>query len=501
MLKNERNSLERIIREVAEELDIPDYAYEDAAIKYEDVSEHLSADDSALESYHPKIYVQGSFKLGTVIRPYGREDEYDIDLVCELELEKEAVTQKDLKNLVGNRIKLREDLKKILKSSRRCWILDYPAESEMPGFHMDVLPSIPNVESKPSGILLTDTELTRWQKSNPIAFAEWFKSCMEVILLERKTALAKSMKASIEDVPDWQVKTPLQRCVQILKRHRDIYFVGQLEDLKPVSIIITTLAAHAYRNEANIIDALNSIVNCMPEFIERKNGEWWVQNPVDKGENFADKWNEYPERRVAFIDWLKKVALDFSNLSNASTIEEGLNQINDSFGAHTIDSVRKKYGLKPRSLLPAIARIEPKIPALGDMTHVQSPVSQFQINLLPKSSVNVSANVYFKKRNGKSGRFLKKMNDGVLPKNVWLKFKAKTNVSESHSIRWQVTNTGNEAINSSQLRGDFYESEGDDNNVRWETTAYRGTHWVEAFVVTDDDICVARSGKVLIKIR
>ena len=232
MLINERTKLASILQTTADMLDIPDHVYEDATLKYEDVGEHLAAEESNLREYNPQVYVQGSFRLGTVVQPYGRGGEYDIDLVCQLEIKKESITQSDLKAKVGVQLKARDDLAKILESSRRCWILDYPAEAGMPTFHMDVLPAIPNVERQPTGILLTDTDLTRWQKSNPVAYAEWFKKRMEVIFRVKKAALAESMLASIEDVPDWRVKTPLQRCVQILKRHRDIYFEKKL-DVKP----------------------------------------------------------------------------------------------------------------------------------------------------------------------------------------------------------------------------------------------------------------------------
>jgi hypothetical protein len=63
--------------------------------------------------------------------------------------------------------------------------------------------------------------------------------------------LAEALKANIEDVPEWRVKTPLQRAVQLLKRHRDVYFAGDYEN-RPISIIITTLAAHAYKNQENV---------------------------------------------------------------------------------------------------------------------------------------------------------------------------------------------------------------------------------------------------------
>ena len=73
---------------------------------------------------------------------------------------------------------------------------------------------------------------------------------MEIEFNARREFLAESMQeARVEDVPEYQVKTPLQQGIQILKRHRDIMFVEDPDD-KPISIIITTLAAHAYNNES-----------------------------------------------------------------------------------------------------------------------------------------------------------------------------------------------------------------------------------------------------------
>jgi hypothetical protein len=37
--------------------------------------------------------------------------------------------------------------------------------------------------------------------------------------------------------------------------------------------------------------------------IENRHGTWWVSNPAQEEENFADKWNEHPERREAFLAW------------------------------------------------------------------------------------------------------------------------------------------------------------------------------------------------------
>ena len=182
-------------------------------------------------------------------------------------------------------------------------------------------PRYPNLERPPTGILLTDTELRAWQRSNPIRYADWFYDRMKVIFRERRAALAESLRMSIEEIPQWRVKTPLQRVVQLLKRHRDLYFQKDLDD-KPVSIIITTLAALAYKNQADLQNALLGVAKSMPKFIEQRNGRWWVPNPVDPDENFADKWNEKPKRREKFFAWIERVYEDFYGILQRGDIRE-----------------------------------------------------------------------------------------------------------------------------------------------------------------------------------
>lgn len=48
-------------------------------------------------------------------------------------------------------------------------------------------------------------------------------------------------RVHIEQIPEDDVKTPLQRVVQLLKRHRDVFYEGQPEH-RPSSIIVTGAA-------------------------------------------------------------------------------------------------------------------------------------------------------------------------------------------------------------------------------------------------------------------
>ena len=94
-----------IFDEIAKQLDISDSLFEDAEKKYQAVGEWLGEGTSPLAKYSPKIFPQGSFLLGTVTKPLGEKDEYDIDLVFEMILSKSQITQNELKNMVGDRLK------------------------------------------------------------------------------------------------------------------------------------------------------------------------------------------------------------------------------------------------------------------------------------------------------------------------------------------------------------------------------------------------------------
>jgi hypothetical protein len=479
--------LNKLLEKLGEELDIPDHIYEDAVLKFESVGEWLQAEDSCLLSYSPEIFPQGSFRLGTVVRPIDDYGEYDIDLVCQLKIDKQNVTQKELKEKVGIRLKEHPELRKMLQESRRCWRLDYPHQ-----FHMDVLPAIPNIERMPTGILLTDTDLRYWQKSNPKAYSEWFYERMkEMVTLQKEILLDNDIAyKGIEEVPEWKVRTPLQRAVQILKRHRDVYFAHDRENC-PVSIIITTLAAKAYGNQTSVLDAIIDLVQDMPNHIEIRDGKWWVENPVEPNENFADKWNEKPERREAFLRWLRSVQQDFHDAYRSPTIKKASSLLGNNLGLSDVRRAAKALGISDSDQASISRKTAPQVPPLGDEWHVlplPEPVRE-------RYKVTLSGTVH-----SKSGKKLWILSSRPVPKDVRILFRVNTTAPEPYTVKWQVANTGLEAGQAQQLRGDFYFSDSGEPNSRWESTSFLGTHWVEAFIVKDG-ICVARSGRKYIKVR
>ena len=137
-------SHEDVLEAIADTIDVPEHLDQIARNRYRSLGEWLERDSSTIKQFAPDISPQGSFLLGTVIRPIGDTDEFDLDLVCTLNGAKSDFTMADLKNAVGTEIKSyaqANNMHNDPEDGRRCWTLQYADEAS---FHMDVLPALPD---------------------------------------------------------------------------------------------------------------------------------------------------------------------------------------------------------------------------------------------------------------------------------------------------------------------------------------------------------------------
>lgn len=353
----------KFLEQVASEIDIPPGKYQDAVDRYQAVGRWLDEGEYPGCSDELSIYPQGSFRLGTVVRPIrdGIEASYDIDLVCEMPSRKDQCTPQAVKSNVGDRLREHGTYRKLLDpEGRRCWTLEY-AEQDGVGFHLDVLPAVLDGRvflSTALAITNKNGSAYSWSASNPRGYGTWFDgknyAAFSRAVVEQKQNIqrrASLIYASVDKVPDQLVRTPLQRSIQIMKRHRDLHFNHHDRiDYAPISIIITTLAAHLYGNEADVYSALSGIAGRLQAhsaLIEGKDidrslsamgliqkspdGAWYIGNPVNSAENFADRWHEDNHARArAFFAWVDALQKDLLNIlgeENPRLLNEHLSRV------------------------------------------------------------------------------------------------------------------------------------------------------------------------------
>jgi hypothetical protein len=358
--REQEEQFQQIFEELGKSLDITPEQHMAAVKSYEYLGSWLDRDESPLKPLRPVISPQGSFLLGTPIRPVNEDDDFDVDLVLRLMGKPDYWTQKLLKEAVGRELRAHGTfLRQLQPEGKRCWTLKHADGAK---FHMDILPAIARPafsqilnksltaeearQAEDLVFAITDTTVPNyatglstitWPQSNPFGYAIWFQDRASVAIVK-----AKLMSEAVKPLPKYQRdKLPLQRIVQILKRHRDILFNGD-ED-KPISIIITTLAALAYEKETNILRGLANVLDRFEKFIEDrydpKRGRMvkWIANPVNAAENFADRWPDQPQREQNFYQWLAQVRKDIKNATGqrgSHLIHEGLRA---PFGAKAVD--------------------------------------------------------------------------------------------------------------------------------------------------------------------
>ena len=358
---------------LAAELDISPTMHKYAVDRYNGISAYLESQGISAE-FSP----QGSFRTGTVTRPIkgGIESDFDIDTVCKISKKKDDTSPAIIKSSVGDALKHCDTyLKKLLPEDDRCWTLKYADVTNGVGLNLDVVPAVADTNSQISKLIIKGVQPAyareavsitekkanqeyEWVSSNPKGFGEWFDSInarfLTVNLYENKKRIFQenrllfSAVSNIEDVPDYYVKSSLQRVIQLLKRHRDLYFerIENGDNLRPGSIIITSLSAkiasqattvelsellsfvvHGLKDYSLLLQGKRPLVRFDGEarnYIDKRDQKWWIPNPVNPDDNYADSWTD--ETAKAFFLWVDTVGMDLSDISvdNESRYMAGL---------------------------------------------------------------------------------------------------------------------------------------------------------------------------------
>jgi len=147
----------------------------------------------------------------------------------------------------------------------------------------------------------------------------------------------------------------------------------------------------------------------------------------------------------------------------------------------------------------AVVNTSASLISLGDHSHQHSLGSA---GITDQSSypceVKLKAEIFFrgprdKKINRRSrGQF---KSGSLIPTHCEIDFTAKTDAPVPYKVYWQVVNTGEHAQSLGGTRGSIVQ--GSLKNT--EHSLYTGMHWIECFIVTQEGVCIARSGSFYVR--
>ena len=339
---------------LAEELNITKTMLDKAVTAYSALGDHIK---SANEEWDIVVYPQGSFELGTVVKPINEYEQYDVDLV--VVVNNPDFSAEDLRSNIKELLKSHGRYEGKIQDKKPCVRIQYADSSQ---FHMDVASAMNMNDAYAVG---TDIKIARfdgeqeyyYDPSNPKGYIEWFKTVMkyEDILIEKR-AFSHKAETEVEKLELSKLRTPLQKAIQILKRHRDKYFSDKYNsDDRPSSIVITTLCGLAYANLSNVSDEKSNvytIIKCligtMSNYIEYENVIGWkLLNPSRADENFLNKWNSNNLLKVAYDEWINQARMDIL-INPEKFIDSDVDKLKEgiyhSFGENIGKAALQRYG-------------------------------------------------------------------------------------------------------------------------------------------------------------
>lgn len=336
--------LDDLLNRIAEKLQLDDTRRASAERSYNAVSEWIEADSGFFKNVPFDIYPQGSYRIGTNVKPLQGE-EFDLDIVIHMTIPYERFDPLAVLNELERRLREHGQYKTMLKRKNRCIRIVYANL-----FHIDILPGFQESALDQNRIVVPDRSLKGWTPSNPKGYAEWFQA---KYIKQEQLLLEKALRA--EDLPEqipYHLMQPLQRAVQLIKRYRDIYFRNN-QELATSSIILTTIAGQFYNGEQSEYEAIKGIVNRANDAALRLNGQVLrIVNPANPNEVFSDKWVNEPRLYQSFIRFMADFKKLWDKIEGTKGIHAIIDILKEMFGENTSTNSlmeQSDYIMKARS--------------------------------------------------------------------------------------------------------------------------------------------------------
>ena len=409
------------------------------------ITNFVQTGEDAFATNFIDILPQGSYAHRTIINPVRANDEFDADLLLEMN-EIEDWEAEDYVQELYTVFRSSSIYRGMVSRHDRCIRIDYANE-----FHIDLVPYLERHDAH----YITNRNENQFELTNPEGYNEW---------LDGQNRLASGR---------------LIKVIRLMKYLRDFK-----DTFSCKSVILSILLGNsvtdavAWGDDSRYCDvptALKNIVGSLDDYLQGHESMPSIDDPSEPTENYNHRWNQ-----DEYANFRAKIHLYRGWIDDAYG-EEDLEQskvkwrllFGDKFG--TYDTTVKKASEAHIGLQGVRNTDETLEGRWGIRTRLNG---QFRAHLIGRVA----------KRRGFRDFELSKYGN-VVPVGASIKFRIQHNVPGPVDVYWKVRNTGDEAIRADCIRGQVVKDRG--ALARTEPTAYRGRHYVEIYIVKDG-VCVAR---------
>ena len=251
---------------------------------------------------YQKMERQGSYALGTLIKPVDENDEYDADIQIVMNPNPNWQA-KDYVNEIYRTLKQNHNYADKLRLKTRCVTIDYSGD-----FHLDV---VPRVTSSGRHYVCNRVE-DRFEPTDGNGYRDWFN--------EKNRITGGNLK----------------RVVRLLKYLRD-----QKNNYTAKSILLTTLAGATIRPSeegteavSTVADTLVTVLSRMDDYLQRNPNVPKIRNPVLPTENFNRHWDQakYANFRTRVNSHAQTAKRAKAEPSNEAAVKSWKRLFGESFG-------------------------------------------------------------------------------------------------------------------------------------------------------------------------
>lgn len=383
----EASVCERLLAELSIRIELPPSKHRLAVERYEAVSSYIQRKGSPLEHIVDYLYPQGSMAIGATIIAKRRDDGYDIDIVCELDIPRDSKADFVLDLLFcAIRGEPGSRYYDMVERQTRCITIYYSD-----GMHLDLTPSILIDERDPRKSNIFHAKQNTPEKEhfkvvmNSAAFIEFFRDRTPIDhvfeeIYRKRTQIADPdfLAGETEDVPfhAHQVggKSVWVVSLQLLKRNRNVNYAKRMNVRMPPSVMFSALTAEVAQPGFSITESLMALTKHTINRLRTAHEQGVllsVVNPRCPQDCFTDRWPENRDAQWRCLEDMCAFERDLLALQDPSlSIAQKERILGQMFGESPARSVIEAYG---RDVGRSVQSASRRIGAAGGLLVPASP--------------------------------------------------------------------------------------------------------------------------------